>query len=165
MKNKMRVMTMIMALCMCMLLLTGCGTAKTAKELGALHAFRYSFGSFSGGSYVYSIATETDNDGNERVMLRIEAQNIEHPEEASYEVDASVLDELSALIFENGIAGWDGFSEEDRSILDGYGFVLDAQFENGTITADGYMKEPRGYEKAHTVLAEYLKKTADDAHK
>lgn len=162
-KKRTRTIIATISLCICMLLLTGCAATKTAKELGALRAFRYSFGSFFGGSYVYSIAAETDDDGNERVMLRSETENIAQPEKTSCVVDASVLDELAALIFDNGIAGWDGFSERDSSILDGYGFVLNAQFENGTITADGYMKEPRGYEKAHAALADYLAKLADGA--
>lgn len=163
MKKTMRIIV-IMSLCMCLLSLTGCGSTKTAEELGALRAFKYSFGSYSGGSYVYSIASETDDDGSERVMLRSKVENIEHPEETSRVVDGSVLDELSAIIFENGIANWDGFSESDDSILDGYGFVLEAQFENGTIAAMGYMKEPRGYEKAHTVLVDYLTQIADGKH-
>ena len=77
------------------------------------------------------------------------------------EVSDKELEELAEIIKSNGICSWNGFNERDPGVLDGYGFNLTANFENGILTASGYMRYPNNYKVGHKVLHSYFEKLSD----
>ena len=72
------------------------------------------------------------------------------------EVEESVMEDLAKIIHSNGIFLWDGFKAESDEAGIGYGFSLMAEFEHGTITAEGFEKVPENYRQGHSALSKYL---------
>ena len=119
-------------------------------DTGKLIAFSYHFGSFNGGYWNYSIFEQNGNyffegTGHNSVSLDVRG-----------EVYEQTLVEISELIEENEIKKWHGFSGVNKNVYDGYGYKLEAVFENETLHASGYMLYPPGYETGHQALADYL---------
>lgn len=123
--------------------------------LGPLIMFSYGYGDYFTGYYDYTVYDTADG-----VMLEAYGSNgVELNVEKT--VPDETLEELRALIGEAGIDAWDGFDEKDEEIMDGYSFNLKAQYQNGTLAAEGYMKEPEGYEAGHQALVDFLEKLAN----
>ena len=79
-------------------------------------------------------------------------------------IDAKYLDELAGIISKNDVAKWDGFDESEDGVLDGSGFTLKIEYDDGeTIDVHGYMKYPDDYEKVEDALDEFLHKLIDEA--
>jgi len=124
-------------------------------NLGKMLTLVYEYGSFNGGQCDFSITREKDDSGKESIHFLAKGSNgVEM--DADYEIEQNVLDEIAKIIVDYGIFEWHGFSGRNNDILDGYGFRLAADFENGSLTANGYMKKPKGYDEGHKALSEYL---------
>jgi len=125
------------------------------NDAGKLICISYSFGSFFGGQWDYSITKQYDElyllgKGGNGVDLNVCAK-----------VSDKELGELAEIIESNGIHSWNGFDEFNHGVLDGYGFDLIANFENGTLIASGYEIYPDNYEAGHEVLRSYFEKLSD----
>ncbi|MCL2818600.1 MAG: hypothetical protein FWD41_02590 [Actinomycetia bacterium] len=119
-----------------------------------LVGFSYHFGSYWDGQWDFDI---TPVEGSEGAYLfrGLGSNGVDLDVEET--VDQSVLDEIEAIIQEKDIAQWDGFSQRDESIKDGYGFSFKALYGDGsTIEADGYEVYPSNYKAGHDALKTYL---------
>lgn len=117
---------------------------------GTATSFNYAYGSYNGGYWDYSVYTENEStyflaSGSNGVDLNINVQ-----------VDKSVLVDLTKIVMDYKVWKWDGFRKQDDNVIDGYSFYLKVVFENDTISAYGYMKEPKNYEQVHEVLESYF---------
>ena len=124
-------------------------------DRGKLLGASYSFGSFNEGQWDYRIA-ELDGklyftaEGSNGVELDIHA-----------EVSIQKFEEFEKIIESNHIQNWHGFNECDDEVLDGYGFTLTIDFEEGSLTASGYESYPENYEVIHESLVDYFEQLAD----
>ena len=122
---------------------------------GKLVGISYSFGSFNGGYWEYEIV-ERDGKlyftamGSNGVDLDIDAK-----------ISEKELEKFEKIIEDRDILGWNGFSERDDDILDGYSFSLSADYEDTTLTASGYEIYPDNYETAHKALFDCFKELSD----
>lgn len=116
-----------------------------------IKSFHYSYGSFLNGYLDYDIREE-----NGTIFLSASGKNgIDL--EIDKEVDEKILEDIEKLIEDNHIENWNGFSEVDHDILDGYSYNLIIKYKNGKkLLATGYMKFPANYEQGHKALTEYL---------
>ena len=79
-------------------------------------------------------------------------------------VDLKYLDELARIIRDDGIVEWDGFDESDGAILDGGGFSLKVEYDDGkSINAHGYMKYPDDYEAVKNELDSFFKRLEEES--
>lgn len=132
-------------------LLINLQNANKNKQNDNIVSFKYEYGSFSAGYYLFNIETK-DNEvtftasGENGVKLNIQRQ-----------LSKEELQKLSKIINENNIRNWDNFNGTNNSIMDGYSFDLHIVYEDGaTVNAYGYHTYPRNYEKGHQALSDYL---------
>ena len=144
MKKKICLLVIVMLV---LFLFTGCKKKINSEVV----KFSYNYGSYNGGYYEYSITKE---DG--KVKYKARGMNGVSLNK-NKEISPSYLKKLSEVIEKNGIVIWNGFNKSDNGVLDGYGFSLNVEYENGEkITAHGYMDYPSGYRKGHEALTKFL---------
>ena len=130
-------------------LITGCNKSNEIKS--DIVSFTYNYGSYHGGYYKYNISKVEDDiiftaKGSNGIKLDIDKK-----------IDKSYLKELANIINENKIYEWNGFNKHNKDVLDGYGFYLEVNYENGeVIKANGYMEYPKNYDKSNKVLTAFL---------
>ena len=154
-------MLILLLLAMAAALLGGCACfrkeekADETADTGRLISFYYSYNVFRSRPFEYTIERTPDQEGQERILFKAEgySQNLFSIEE---EIDEAVLEDLVRIMEEENILAWDGFRQYDMEVRDGFGFTLRAAFENRTITASGYMKEPENFKAGHQRLSDYL---------
>ena len=131
-------------------LLTGCAGSREYK--GSITEFSYHYGSYFGGDYEYDLMLQEDH------AVHFTARGYNGIElDIDKEVDPSVLEELSSVITDNHLETWEGFSESDDSVLDGYGFFLQVKYnDERTLTASGYASYPENYQEVHDKLVAIL---------
>ena len=106
-------------------------------------SFGYSVGNYMYGSVNYEL---NEKDGVYTATIK---QN-EVPEEGALvvEVDADFAERVAALLRENEVGKWNGFSKSDKNVLDGDSFHLYLTTTEGeTVSASGYMMWPTHYGK------------------
>ena len=156
--------------------ITGCGveqkrqpqpdvSSSGAQEVNSSSArivsIFYEYGSFFDGYWDFDLHLE---DG--QVLLSAQGSNGVDLDIKSQLVLDNVLVELQNIIADHDILLWNGFSERDDDILDGYSFALNINYENGTeLRASGYMMEPDNYKQGHAALSEYLLALAESHNK
>ena len=129
---------------------TGCGEKGKPNE-SAISVFSYHYGSFFEGYYGYDIEY---TDG--KIMFTAKGRNGVDLD-INKDIDKAKLDELAKLINEEKIYKWNDFSESDDNVMDGYGFGLKVEYEDGGyIEASGYGKYPDDYDKHHKALVTFL---------
>lgn len=153
------IVAMLLIITMCSSFLV---SYSAVKAYGELQNFSYSYGSFFGGYYDYTLSTITDDNGNEQIYLRYETSNMAKPEVKAGFVSQSDMKKLNELIHKYRIERWNGFDKYNDGILDGYGFGLRAGYENKTITAQGYERRPLRYNEAHAALLSYFWETMNN---
>ena len=108
------------------------------RELPRMTRFYYSYiGSIGGGTYHYELTGNT---------LRIE--EMEHSDYGELEgtVSDAFAKGINDLISEHNLMSWNGFDGVDSEVLDGDGFSLTIELEDGSkITAHGSNSYPPGY--------------------
>ena len=133
---------------------------------GQLKALTYSYGSFNGGQWDYAVSCESEADVDEdspKCHFTAKGSNGVDMDVEGYFPQA-IMDQLKSVIVAHGILQWDGFDERDEEILDGYGYKLTAEFENGILTASGYEKYPENYKTGHAFLTGVLYSWAVNGH-
>ncbi|MBQ9314405.1 MAG: hypothetical protein IJ220_05350 [Clostridia bacterium] len=81
-------------------------------------------------------------------------------------VDTMFLKELEKIIRDNHLALWNGFEQSNSNVMDGNNFTLRITYKNGqSISANGYMMYPQGYQKVETELDEFFKTVEDSLAK
>ena len=132
-----------------LLILTGCD-----KDYeGNITSFTYNYGSYNPGFYECRITT---NENKPRIeILGFNGLDIN----VKKDITKKDITKLQKIINENKIYKWNGFEERNDKILDGNGFKLIVEYDDGkTINATGYMKYPKDYDKGHKALIEFLDK-------
>ena len=151
---------------LCVLCLAGGALAQEAlpEELGALTALTYNYGSFHGGEWNFTITPERPDQVDEHSpkyhFLARGFNGVALDVDGFF--DQTLMDQLARVLHDRGILQWHGFAERDTDVLDGYSFHLTAQFEHGTLTAEGYERYPENYDAAHNVLALTLNAWAEN---
>ena len=151
-----RLLAMIILLVFAIIPLTGCITLPLPTKTGNIKEFSYQYGSYFVGNWEYRIFESNgklwlEGNGFNGVELNIRG-----------EVPENTLNEIMEIINEYNIKAWHGFKKYNPLIPDGYGFSLTVEYENGTLSAAGYLRYPRGYEAGHEALAAYLDKLAQN---
>ncbi len=132
-----------------LMMIAGCAGSK--PYLGDITEFSYHYGSYFGGYYEYDLVLQDD-------AVHFTARGLNGVElDIDKEVDPSVLDDLSSAISDNHLETWDGFSESNDNVLDGYSFGLNVAYDDDReLSAGGYEMYPDNYEKVHDELVEIL---------
>ena len=124
------VIMLILAAMVC--IFSGCSTTEqppNTEDLGQLLSFSYSYGSYHQGYWFYDFSRTEDGE----ILFTAEGHNgVEM--NLSTTVDQDVLDGIAAVIEEQEIYKWNG-QHRSGSIVDGWGFSISAEFENGNIEA------------------------------
>ena len=112
--------------------------------------FCYSYdGSVGGNSYSYRIESEGDV-----VTFTCEMQMSDYGE-MSCSVEPEILEQLNDIYLEHNIARWDGFNKVATEVLDGDGFFVSFDFEDGGyMSAYGTNAYPEGYGDFCTAIEE-----------
>ena len=121
---------------------------------GKLVGISYSFGSINGGEWNYQIFERNGSlffsgKGFNGVDLDVEIG-----------ISDKVLEEFEEIIDSYGIRDWHGFNKQALDVMDGHSFDLVVNYENGSLTASGYMFYPDGYETGHKALFDCFEKIA-----
>lgn len=133
-----------------MFALAGCNT-KQPKEPGALKSFSYSFAS-DGGSTKYTLTPDSEN----RLCLQVENTGKQLYNTAVV-ISEKDIETLETILKENNVPGWNGFEKKRENVYDGFGFDLNIQYENTSVTASGYEMYPENFQDTHKLLVEYFK--------
>jgi len=119
---------------------------------GKIRTFSYSFGSFTMGSYRFSIQA---TDGG--YLLSAEGWNGVNLDVKHKQLSESDMGKLVDLLDEYHVYAWNGFHEVDYDVADGYDFGLYVEDQGGgVLSAGGYMKYPEGYWPAQERLKALL---------
>ena len=79
-------------------------------------------------------------------------------------IDSKYLGELEQILSNNNIAEWNGFDESEDGVLDGSGFTLKIEYDDGSsINAHGYMRYPDNYDKVRDELDAFFKRLMEEA--
>ena len=134
---------------------------KSAAERGGIKSFEYN-GSGTAINDMFSYIFTNEEDG-----VRLEYDFYINGDEAEGEtmLDVAVMDELTRLSDTYEIAEkWDGFDEVAEGVLDGSGFSLYMEFEDGSyMSASGYNDFPKGYGEFEKAFNEMLDSVVDKA--
>ena len=125
--------------------LTGCKT-KT-EDYGAMKSFSFNYGGYNSGYKKYSI-TVTGSD----VYYRATGANGVDLDVIK-KIDSSYIEKIQKIINKYHVSEWDGFDERDDSVLDGNSFSLNIEYASKVITASGYMKYPKNFDKVKEELS------------
>ena len=121
-------------------------------EWGEMIQFSMSSGSFGEGSLSYSIIMREGEylfsaSGWNGLELDVERQPIPFEE----------LDALRRFLEESGIEAWNGFEEHAEDVLDGFGFSISFEMENGSsFQAIGSNRSPAGFDAIYPALSFHL---------
>ena len=126
------------------IILTGCKSKK--NDYGDIIDLSFSYGSYNGGYYNYSIS-----ESNGVIYYRANGSNGVQLDVIK-EIDFSYLDKIKKIVNEYNVDEWDGYNERDDSVSDGSSFSLNIQYMDKTISASGYMKYPKNYNKVKEKL-------------
>lgn len=128
----------IMSILSLLLSLTGCKTVKTNYQIKRFH---YVFStSWNSGDYQFTIEKQDDNGYRltyNPVATKYDAVTIEMNQE-----DVKKVEELCKKY---SLASWNGFDGNNKNVYDGDSFYLSIDFEDASISAEGYMKYPKNY--------------------
>lgn len=114
-----------------------------------MNIFRYEFGGFSGGSWVYDISMEQDS-----LMFTARAYNGAQMNFSS-KVDGHFVNGLIKLLIDNNVKKWDGFNKPNN-ILDGYSFSLSVSYGDLNINAYGHESYPENYKEINKTITDYF---------
>lgn len=116
--------------------------AKASGEQSPINTFYYSYNASIGGdSYSYSVIEEDD-----KHFFVFESMLYPEYGEMKREVAESFLDQLTQLYQEYHLASWNGFHQSNEYVLDGDGFSLTINLQDGaSLTAGGTNSYPEGY--------------------
>lgn len=79
-------------------------------------------------------------------------------------IDAKYLSELEQILRDNNISEWNGFDQSEDGVLDGSGFSMKIDYDDGSsISAHGYMKYPDNYDKVQDELDAFFKRLMEEA--
>lgn len=143
--------------------LTGCGglgpkgdngIGKKAKDNeSGISGFRYSYnGSIGANSFSYEIK---DEDGKK--VFIYEAMEHSEFEDMKTECPSEVLEQLYQIYLDLRVAEWDGFSKYNPHVLDGDGFSLHIDFNDGAkLSASGSNASPERYGEFEKKMNEVL---------
>ena len=134
--------------------------ANKYERNGAITSFSFSGSYGLGGAVGYTIVRQGD-----KVVLKYECFGYDEKDDVSVEkaVDAKCLDELASVIKEKGVAKWDGFDKSEDGVLDGSGFSLKVEYDDGKkIDAHGYMIYPDNYDEVQDAFDEILSKLVEE---
>ena len=93
-------------------------------------------------------------------------KNDEEEESHTFEIEEKDVKELEERLNDYKISKWNGFSKNDKRILDGYSFTLSINLENGKdVYAHGYMRYPKNYSKVSGYLTSYFNKLYERSKK
>lgn len=135
---------------------------EATDNTSGLKYFSYSYsGSIGGNNYIYTVSEE---DGK----VTFEYSSMEYTDDESYvvEIDRSVLDDLNQLYLDQRIAEWNGYTKYAPNVLDGDGFSLMMEFEDGDrFFASGSNAYPDRYfdfcSKMMEILGPFAEQAAD----
>lgn len=123
---------------------------------GKVKYLSYSYhGSIGGGSY-----TITVEKANDTTPATITLDYMDHRDYGilTGKVSDTFMDSLNVLCKRYDIIKWDGFDKINHEVLDGYGFSLSAEYDNGKrINAHGSNSFPSGYHGFSDALEELVK--------
>ena len=137
------------------------GEGDSAKDnTSGLTGFYYSYSdSIGGGNYSYELITEDDG----KIMFECEFREYEEYGVMSREVDEEVLDELYDIYLDQRIARWNGYDKYAAGVLDGDGFYMTMDFEDGgLLSASGDNCYPDGYYEFKESMEKVLKPIAEE---
>ena len=145
-------------------ILTGCINGKTVGENreksnisdapekydGQVVRFEYNYWTMNG-SWDYKIY-------NENGKTYVEAKGMNGVDlYLDGEINDSVLEDITEVVYENEIYKWDEFDKKDNLIMDGYSFNILVEYDNGEkIEASGDNKKPKDFDAGHRALMKYL---------
>lgn len=118
-----------------------------------IKSFHYSYGSYFGGYYNYDIQQE----GSKYRLTATGYNGVEL--NVNKLITKNDVRKIKDIVNQQKIYEWNGFDKSDDSVMDGSSFSLEIVYLSGeTITASGYMKYPKEYEKRIQTLIDYLEK-------
>lgn len=127
--------------------------AKQVRTAGVMEQFHYDFGK-AGAQESYTLTRKDDG-----VEVIVQKPGTNEPDKMGV-LDLSVFNMLYRIVMEQKIYLWNGFHKNNSMAIGGYTFSLNVKFENWTLSASGCAMKPAGYDAAHRVLCESLRKTA-----
>lgn len=160
-QRKRKTMSILLLLVMCATLLCACADTQKEEEAGQtedngkLIFLHYIYTDFRYRPFEYTIERMMIDE--ERVGILFKAEGYSQGIiDVEAEIDEAVLDDIVRIMEEENIFAWDGFRQYNTEVRDGFSFSLNARFENRSILASGYMKEPENFKAGHRRLSDCL---------
>lgn len=138
---------------------TGGEPAPPTGGVFPIESFTYSHrGSSTYDIYSYEVLEDEEN-GQMQAVYELNCGY----ETYTLTADTELMRELTEIVDNHGLRGWNGFHKTDPLLMDGYGFSLRIGYVDGTvIEASGSNAYPKGYSEAadaiDTLFLDYLKK-------
>ena len=126
---------------------------------GILRFFHYDFGKMRGDRLSYTVSSDND-------VIILSAQRIDYEKGETitheYEIPPVVMQQLKALLRDNGVYMWKGF-DKHNSMIEGDSFVLRASFDNYSLYAEGASMLPAGFAKANEKIISFFEDMIKEA--
>lgn len=135
------------------LVLTGCFHKKIDIKNTKHFSFSYTVGNYMNGSYSYNL----ELDSNNKYIASYKPDGVSDENKLKKEVSKDDAILLENILKKNNIYLWNGFKKADKNVLDGRSFdLVYSDLDGNYISASGYMKYPRGYQKFKEEVHNYF---------
>lgn len=132
---------------------------KESKE-NSLKSLYFTYGSGMNKATIERFNIECNNN---KCTATIKPKYLSDEEEKKIEVGKEIKENIENIITKYNLKEWDGYNKSDSRIMDGYSFNLKIEFEDKTtITAYGYMKQPKNYIEAKEEIEEIFNKLYEE---
>jgi len=146
MKRSMRLAVMLLAA-----VLSLCSCTKPLRTDAPMCGFTFSHSGMHTG-LIYTLSAQRDEGG-----WRAELSLLCGEREYSFAMTDEEAAKLAALVQEHRLNAWNGFDKVDMSALDGTGFELTIDYEDGQrLCASGSNAFPEGYREAREAILEFF---------
>ena len=136
--------------------LSGC-KKKEVKNIKSFH-FSYSNGCMAYSSDSYDLEKKDDV-----YTVTYKPRYVPDKDAIKLTVDKSFADGLENLINSSSAVKWDKFSKNNKNVLDGDSFSFSVYYEDGSISAHGYMSWPEGYSSVKSRICSYFDALFEDS--
>lgn len=135
------VSVLVVGLIVAVVLLSGRRSkAVDIKEIKSF-AFGYTCGNTIYANVRYSLTLE-----NGEYVATMKPAHVPEEEMLTFVVTKDFVEELEAFLVENEVGKWNGFDKSNTNVMDGDGFELYINTQDGTsLRAHGYMATPKNY--------------------
>lgn len=143
MKNKLLLMIIICAFILLLVVILCVIIGPKKVKISELKHFTFSYTS----GYAMNAYTRYELDYKDnKYEVKVKPYGVAEEAAQTVYVDEDFVKKLETVLDKYNVGSWNGFNKNDKNVLDGDSFSLNATFKDNTIiSAHGYMSWPKNY--------------------